>query len=269
MKRLYFIVVNYNNYSYSVALARSLARQRGLGKWFLLELLVVNNSTNSEDSQELRKGLSVYPWAGVHETHANLGYFGGLNAGLKVMPADQDFVIVGNNDLEFEEHFCASLLDSSYLSSVQVVCPDVVTIDGRHQNPHVVKRTNWFRRLKFDLYFSHYVVACLLSVVSYRIVKKLYVPTVPGFAGEICMGVGACYILLPEFFRKSQSLFFNWFLFGEEACLSWQVRSTGGITWYNPALRVHHAESASCSRLPSRVAYEMGREAYWGYRSLL
>ena len=83
------------------------------------------------------------------------------------------------------------------------------------------------------------------------------------------MGVGACYVLLPAFFEKCGDLFFPWFLFGEEACLAWQVRDAGGVTWYDPKLRVDHAESASCSKLPGRVAYEHAREAYWGYRSLL
>lgn len=269
MKHLCFIAVNFNNHGYSIALARSLARQRGLGEAFSVTLLVVDNSTDPADAQGLGAGLGQFAWAQVLTTHANLGYFGGLNAGLKAMPPGQDLVIIGNNDLEFDDDFCLTLIGNRYEPMVQVVCPDVVTKDGVHQNPHVLERTDWVRRTKFDLYFSHYLVGCLLSAISNRIVKKVQAPRGPGVAREICMGVGACYVLLPEFLRHSQSLFFDWFLYGEEACLSWQVRSTGGITWYDPSLRVRHAESASCSKLPGRVAYEMGREAYWGYRSRL
>jgi len=83
------------------------------------------------------------------------------------------------------------------------------------------------------------------------------------------MGVGACYVLMPGFLATSKRLFFPAFLYGEEACLAWQVRDAGGITWYDPSLKVDHAESAACSKLPSRTAYEYGREAYWRYRHLL
>ena len=93
--------------------------------------------------------------------------------------------------------------------------------------------------------------------------------SVAGREGEISMGVGACYVLRPAFFDKCKDLYFPWFLFGEEACLAWQVREAGGVTWYDPTLRIDHAESASCSKLPGHVAYEHAREAYWGYRSFL
>jgi hypothetical protein len=152
---------------------------------------------------------------------------------------------------------------------VLVVCPDLCTVDGVHQNPHVLHRTGWLRRLKFDIYFSHYLSSIPASWLARQLPRRRRRRNSPGSAGVINMGVGACYVLLPRFLKAAKRLFFPGFLYGEEACLAWQVRDAGGITWYDPSLKVNHAESAACSKLPSRKAYEYGRESYWRYRHLL
>ena len=206
----------------------------------------------------------------VVRSEVNVGYFGGLNLGLAAVPrAENDLVVIGNNDLEFDADFSQRLDAQRYRPDVMVVCPDVVTADGVHQNPHVLHRTDWRRRLKFDVYFSHYLLSMPLRWFAQRLPGRAGRGSTPGQTGEISMGVGAVYVLLPAFLQKVTRLFFPAFLYGEEACLAWQVRDAGGIVWYDPTLRVSHAESAACSKLPSRTAYEYGREAYWLYRPLL
>jgi GT2 family glycosyltransferase len=112
-------------------------------------------------------------------------------------------------------------------------------------------------------------MALLLTYISKYNKKYVQKRVVIDSGCEISMGVGACYVLTSSFIEKIGNLYFPWFLYGEEACLAWQVRDAGGIIWYDPDLIVSHAESASCSKLPSRLAYDFGRESYWGYRHLL
>lgn len=83
------------------------------------------------------------------------------------------------------------------------------------------------------------------------------------------MGVGACYILTTEFFKKFKKLDYPHFLYAEEAYLTNQIHTAGGIHWFDPDLRVHHAESASLSKIPKRTAYEFGKSSYWGCRHFL
>jgi GT2 family glycosyltransferase len=149
------------------------------------------------------------------------------------------------------------------------VCPDVITADGLHQNPHILKRISSIRRFQFDMYFSNYWVARLLVLLLrfIRPVKASREQT--GEAHEMHMGVGACYILTSRFLARFKQLNYPHFLYGEEAYISDQIHTAGGILWYDPALCVHHAESAALSKIPRREAYEYERVGYPNYRSLL
>ena len=148
--------------------------------------------------------------------------------------------------------------------------------DGSDQNPHNAERLGVLRRMAFDLYFSSYWAACVLSGVS-RMWKRLigaiqvrqHGSSDRQIAREIEQGVGAIYVLLPKFFDHFAELFYEWFLYGEEACLAWQLRTVGSRIWYEPSLRVVHLEGQTLGLLPARATYEFGRESYWGYRHLL
>jgi GT2 family glycosyltransferase len=83
------------------------------------------------------------------------------------------------------------------------------------------------------------------------------------------MGVGACYVLTPEFFRQFKTLRYFFFLYGEEAYIADQIHSAGGLLLFDPDLRVDHAESAALSKVPNRTAYEYARKGYPDYRRLL
>jgi len=273
-KHIDFICVNFNNSLYSKKLLESLKAQKCFEGDFSIRCIIVDNSTDEEDALSLDKHCAYIDWVKYIRSKTNLGYFGGLNLGLEnISPYNPDFVIICNNDLEFNSSFCITLLNSKYANNVFAVCPDVITKDGVHQNPHHLKKISYFNRLLFDAYFSHYFIGvALLSIKNFiknitnkaqsRIAKPLR-------SCEINQGVGACYILLPSFFKYIDKLYFPWFLYGEEACLSWQIHSNNGILWFDPDLEIIHAESAALSKLPKRITYEFGRTSYWGLRHLI
>src|SRR5262249_46797298 len=139
--RLAFVVVNFESSSYTKSLCESLSHQHGLGAEFAVECLVVDNSTEREQMSACAQLSDVYAWLRYIRSDRNLGYFGGLNLGLAKRPQDTAaFVIIGNNDLEFSPTFCKDLLETPFDETVFAMCPDVVTLGGRHQNPHVVRR---------------------------------------------------------------------------------------------------------------------------------
>lgn len=268
MSIINFVCVNFNNSTYTEKLCKSLDAQLGRGFEFSIRCIVVDNSTDNQDADKLMRYCGAIDWVVYIRSPVNVGYFGGLNRGL-IETKGSKYVVIGNNDLEFQPDFCSKLVNKIYKHNQLVICPDIITPDGVHQNPHVLKRTNWWRRFKFDMYFAHYSMAVILSYISGLYKERVNTRKTTDTACEISMGAGACYILTRRFLDKIDSLYFPWFLYGEEACLSWQVRESGGIMWFDPELVVKHAEKATCSKLPSRVAYGFGREAYWQYRSLL
>jgi hypothetical protein len=123
---------------------------------------------------------------------------------------------------------------TTYPSRTLVVAPNVVTPTGIHQNPHNEKRLSAMRRFLFDCYFSSYYIAWVMTHVS-RWLKSISLfvrrsglfrsDVRPGGPREIEQGVGAIYILRPQFFAQFEALYYEWFLYGKEACLAWQLRS--------------------------------------------
>jgi GT2 family glycosyltransferase len=273
MSIITFVCVNFNNSTYTEKLCRSLDSQICKEVKFSIRCIVVDNSTDNQDAGRLERYSGTLDWVEYIRSPENLGYFGGLNLGLrKVADKVSQYVVICNNDLTFETSFCLKLIAKKYADNIFVICPDLVTADGIHQNPHRLNRVSSFQKMKLDLYFSNYYVA-LLSLFAKRLMSNTALRSSPNrhmlYPKEINQGIGACYILTASFFRFCGELYFPWFLYGEEACLSWQVHSMGGILWFDPDLHAIHAEHATLSTLPRRATYEWGRTSYWGFRHLL
>ena len=270
MDTISVVCVNFNNTGYTRKLMESLRTQRGRTEEFTVECIIVDNSTCAEEAEECGKLAGCYSWITYSRPPKNLGYFGGLNYGLSISNAgDRQFVIIGNNDLQFDNEFCSDLHKREYDAKVFAVCPDIITADGLHQNPHILRRIGRFRRFQLDLYYSHYYMSRILLLILKIIRPVKSSRWQPPRACEIHMGVGACYILTAKFFKHFKKLNYPFFLYGEEAYISEQIHSEGGILWYDPGLRVHHAESASLSKLPSRATYEFERTGFPDFRKLM
>lgn len=264
------INVSFNNAADSRKLIHSLELQQGHEPDFCVECVIVDNSTNEKDAAECEELSRNYSWVTYLRTPTNMGYFGGLNYGIaKSASREAMYTIICNNDLEFHSDFCRILAAKEYEKEVFALCPDVVTKDGVHQNPHILKRISWLRRCQFDLYFSHYYISrAMLRILQIGRPAKRVPPELPQ-ACELHMGVGACYVLTSEFFQRFQRLHYPFFLYGEEAYIADQIHSADGVLWFDPDLRVRHAESATLSKVPSRTAYEYARTGYPDYRRLL
>ena len=236
-----------------------------------MDCIIVDNSTNSDEAMRCQEICAEFPWASYIRSEKNLGYFGGLNRGLAAARSnDADFVVIGNNDIEFEPDFCERLISLIPDPSVFAICPDEITSDGIHMNPYVKHRISPLRRFQLDLYFSNYYVARLLLFI-YGIVRPHKKSRLQPQSGgcELHMGHGACFVLTQEFLKRFESLNYPHFLQGEEAYFSDQIHSAGGRLWYEPALRVRHAEKGAVSTIPKRINYEYGRRAYPTHRRLL
>jgi GT2 family glycosyltransferase len=265
-----FFCVNFNNTVFSRKLVRSLEIQNGRMVDFSVDCINEDNTTNEQEAEGCQSISTGHSWVTYIRAPKNLGYFGGLNYGLSMTEAsDAAYVVVCNNDVEFEEDFCERLIRATYAPNVFSVCPDVTTPDGLHQNPHILKRISTLRRLQFDFYFAHYYVSRLLFLIL-RLVRPVKVsPTQPREGCELHMGVGACYVLTRAFLIRFKNLTYPFFLYGEEAYISNQIHTAGGILWFDPHLHVRHAESAALSRVPNRTAFEYARKGYRDYKRLL
>jgi GT2 family glycosyltransferase len=266
-----FITVVYNNYPDTEEFCRSLQIQ-DRSTQFDLHCVIVDNSTDSAVSARLLSLTAAYDFVSIFKPEENTGYFGGLNYALERYDCSKcSCVVVCNNDLEFSADFCKTFIDMSFSDDTFVVCPNVVTLDGFHQNPHALRPLSRIARARLDLYFSHYYVAVLLKsvkrvirfIVPYRLGSHRVNPS-----SFVHLGIGACYLLLPQFFARFSKLHYPFFLYGEEAFLSAQVHQGGGRLFYCSTLNLLHKESATLSKIPARVGYEYARSGYRTYRRL-
>lgn len=270
MNRIEFVAVVYNNYIDTSDFIESINALRQ--SYVDISCVIVDNSDDAVVRERIDKLASIYGFLRVLRPPFNLGYFGAFNFYFaECAPSGSDVIVLCNNDLIFSIDFVENFRSTKYYDDIYVVCPDVVTLDGVHQNPHSLRRRSHLQILKFDLYFSAYSVACLLRIVQrgMRTLWKIKRKRNPAPAGYLHMGVGACYILLPVFFSKFRKLDFPHFLYGEEVYLTNQVHSVGGKLYYDPELKVRHKESATLSKLPARTTYDFARKGYWSYRNLL
>lgn len=273
-----FIAVNYNGATHTENYLQSL-QEISLPIGDILEAIIVDNRSTEAQRIKVEQSVTQRPFARFIALDDNPGYFRGLNAGIDSCPKNENtLLIIGNNDLKFASDFLTKLKDTSYEEDVLVIAPNIVTLEGRRQNPHVVTKVSTLELVKARIYFSHYYVGQAGSFVNRAIralVRKVH--SRKGVSNQIPelgrmrikRGIGACYVLTPHFFRHHERLDDRVFLWGEEALLSHQVESAGGYTLYEPSIKVTHCESASVRFIEKRDRYEMVKASYKIYRQYL
>jgi GT2 family glycosyltransferase len=262
------VCTNFNNTHFTAKLIESLS----LNKFKPASVVVVDNNSIKESVVALEQLSAVYPILETVLNSQNVGYFRGLNDGihrLLSMNSDLDFVVIGNNDLEFPVDFGSRLDDYQYeWSSLPVISPAIITLDGVHQNPHVIDRISVFRQFIWDLYYTNYWLSRLISAVATRTREfsdrkdEMQHDT----ARFIHQGYGACYILTRSFFENFDELWAPGMMFGEEYFLSRQLAGRGFRTYYDPRISVTHHCNGSVASVASRTRWELARDAHRIYR---
>lgn len=269
MTRIGFVMTNYNNAVYTRGAVESLVKSP---QWTQCEVVVVDNNSQPIDVAALERLKNEYPRIHLVLNDENIGYFPGLNVGIRYLReryADLGVMVVGNNDLVFPQDVVESLWAiSPLLECHAVVSPALVTLDGVHQNPHVVSAISKSRQLVYDIYFASYPLALMIRWIAKitRPFTRRRDSDAHRNARLIHMGYGACYILGPRFFRQFTELWAPTFLMGEEFFLSKQLRDRGQQIYYEPSITIQHYDHASTDKLPSRQMWLVARASHKVYR---
>lgn len=266
--KLAYICTNYNNSAETIAAIDSLLMNNG----HEYRCVVVDNLSRPEQVDLLRTYVAGRPEIEAIFNEQNVGYFAGLNIGLEHLErTSPDFVhaVIGNNDLLFPLNFADTVAQQAVrFQSYPVISPSIITADGEHQNPHVIKSVSPSREHLYDLYYSNYNIALLLKWLARysRPITKRGDEDHHGEGREIYQGHGSCYLFGPRFFTEFGRLWAPTFLFGEEFFLSAQLGEKGYKVYYEPSIMVTHVSHASVSQLPSQRSWEMMRQAHRVYR---
>jgi len=271
-KNATFIIVNFNGSKDTNKCIDSIFLQHYDNNNININVIVVDNASDSEDIYSIKKHCENYSGVIFIESESNIGYFPAFNAAInsiydKVVQREMH-VVLCNNDLVFNNNFIATYFSNVYTKDTFVVSPNVIKTDGTHQNPHVLKKISMMRKFLYKLYFSNYIVAVLLRLVSSFLKNKSKI-NINVKSQFIYMGIGACYILPPVFFDKYKNLDARTFLGGEEALLAAQIRSINGKIYFDKDLVVLHSDAVTFKKFPAKWRYLQSKKSYSVYKDLL
>lgn len=270
MNSFYFVFINYNDHHTTINCVKSIQQMDHRGA--TSHIIIIDNESQAGDFSALAESISEFSNIEIVRSEKNLGYFGGLNLGIsKINNPEKHFVTIGNNDLLYHREFIQSVLNKKELfETYPVISPNIITLDGTHQNPHVIKKISRFRQMIYDLYFSNYLFANQIS----RLVKLSGKLTSrkdneqKEIAQPIFLGHGSCYLLGPLFFKHFDQLWAPTFLFDEEIFLSKQLEQKGMKIYYEPSIKVKHCMHASVDKIPPKAKWKLAREAHKVSRKL-
>ncbi len=271
--RLVYIFVNYNNSDESIKTTESILSANFDNDDLVV---IVDNNSLDDNLESLQKFISVTSIKNIKLiiSDRNVGYFGGLNLGIDYVVKNEfhfDSMIVGNNDLAFPQNFKEMLVSAGdLLSNYPVISPNIITLNGEHQNPHVIKGISFVRGFIFDICYMNYSFFVLIGLLAKWTRKftdrddelKNHI------AQEIYQGYGACYILTPLFFKYFERLDNLSFLYYEEFFLSKQLERVNYKVFYEPSIRIVHRLHSSTGMQPKLALWKHARNAHKAHRTL-
>jgi GT2 family glycosyltransferase len=263
-----YVCTNYNNSAYTREAVCSLLRDGGDE----YRIVVVDNNSDAKNVDALKSVACEFQHVALILHKENVGYFRGLNLGIRHLRANQpdiQIMVVGNNDLVFPADFAETIRRNlSTLEKSAVVSPDIITLDGVHQNPHVINKVSKFREFIYNLYYTNYYLAIVIRKLAKLTRSFTDRPdeTQHDVAQEIYQGYGACYVLGPVFFRHFEELWAPTFLMHEEYFLSKQLSDKGLSVYYQPSIKVLHHCHGAMKAIAGRKAWEAARRAQKIYR---
>ena len=272
MRTIYFIAVNFNNSDFTINYVDSVKDLTSTKD--NINVIIVDNNSEKNDFNKLEAKLKNAENVKLIRSESNLGYFGGLNIGIgsihNVSKENENLLVIGNNDLLFRKDFLVELSKISYDVNTFVIAPNIITLDGYHQNPQLVIKQSEFKKFILRLYFLNYYLARVLRYVALTINKikgrkenmnsdrKMF----------IRQGNGACFILTNNFFKFYEKLDDGVFLWGEECLLANQLSLADGRMLYDPNIIVYHQtrlEDTLFRGLNSKKQYEVSQLSYKCY----
>jgi len=254
-----FVVLQFNRWDVT---ARCIDSLRRLESRRPVRIVVVDNGSTEEVLAATREAVATMPEVELLETGSNRGFAGGNNAGYARVRErfGATFVAVINNDTRIEDASfitrCEELFDRYGYS---VLGPDIVTPDGRHENPWndaVYSPDDW--RLLAGMYDEDRAAfertgTAIFRRPGTRTPDSRFLPN--------ALLQGAAMVLSPVFVSSSSTLFDErTSLYGEEFLFAVGNMRAGHFMAYSADVCILHEEGVSTAALPSNHKMRLGYE---------
>lgn len=215
------LVLNWNGQRYIDSFFASIEKQ-SYGTDNIEVLFIDNDSHDNSVEHFLAKKI---PYARLVQTGANLGYAGGNDVGFH--QAKGDYVVVCNNDLEFDHNWLKNLVVSAIETDADVTVPKLIYARSDRINnagSNIVKTSDW-------------------PIIE----RGIDQPLSEGFDErvEVTAFCGASPMFKRSFLRSIGLFDRQFFLYWEDGDLSWRGQKAGKKYIFEPSSIAYHDASGS------------------------
>lgn len=224
-------------------------------------IIIVDNHSGNGSIEQVERQFGPQDCLHILKLDQNLGFARGNNAGFQFAKhqLQADFIVLLNNDTEINQpDFRERLLESYRQEPFDVVGPDIVTLDGQHQNPKAPAGYSTdtlnqkIARVRRDLFLNRtrlYQLLIWLDRSKHAVRQEAGrggspSNTLLAQASNVVLH-GSCLIFAPDYVRRYNGLFSQTFLYCEEEIL-WQIAQVEQLRLcFQPKLQILHKEDRS------------------------
>jgi GT2 family glycosyltransferase len=249
-----FVILHYQNIEITQQCVEYLQKLYGYPDF---NIIIVDNASPDKSGEVLLEMYNDLNNVFVLCNHSNLGFANGNNVGYKFAKEqlNTDVVIVMNNDVFIKQiDFIKQLEKINTDFSVQLIAPDIVNLNGFHQNPFRLeslsnKRLKYIYRYNVTLKFLYEVPIMNLiisKILQYRTRRREKDFNEPSTVTDNFVPHGSCLIFLSSWIKKEDFAFLpDTFMYFEEDILFEYLLKMQYSIKYCPELSVQHLEDAS------------------------
>lgn len=248
-KKLALICINYNSYPHLVRFLNSIETS-AQGSKIDLQVIVIDNSTNSVNSEVLSDFCESSDLSLRIIKTANVGYFPGAKIGLDDMSdavKEFDFISISNVDLTLDQFFFKRLGNIPIDESTGVIAPAIISEKRKDDlNPKIEyrpTRSSLERTLKIFSHVSLFFAYRLLSDIK----SKLRGTNLSSRKVEMYAPHGSFIIFTKRYFERGGDFDYPRFLFGEEIFVGETCRELNLSIRHHPELVISDIDHGSTS----------------------
>jgi|GEM_PF-968981 len=280
-KIISFVVLHYQSIATTIQCIDSLDK---LDPIYQKNIVIVDNASPNESGIELlnkyNKEINKY----VLLNGKNEGFAAGNNLGYRFAKDElnSDIIIVMNNDVIIHQSdFINRLLQISEKNRVEIIAPDIITLDNKHQNPYRIQPISTSEIFYiFILNIINYILYSLPVISDLFLRLNNSRPRIRKIneinhkiSYENIIPHGACVIYTRYWIMNEDFAFLpKTFMYLEEYILFEYIKKKSYKTRYTPEIYVEHLEDVSTNEVAKtklKKAHFKAKHALKSARSLL
>ncbi len=259
MKKFVFVILHYKNYYNTIQCIDSILENIIYNNF---DIVVVDNCSANGSAEKIKEKYYRNSKINVLIRQCNTGYAKGNNFGCEYAKKNlnPDFLCVLNNDTTIEQQdFITKIINKHHDDPFDILGPDIISMDGLHQNPlrqkqlnieEVNKRISHYRSFLFlnRMHIEEILMKIVRPFKKKSAFKEMIDNKKENYEEEQRNIVlhGSCLVFSKSFFENKENVFFDkTFMYAEEYILAFLAEKYECCLLYYPEVSIHHKECGS------------------------